>query len=347
MMTFIVPRRRCAAVCWIVLAMGTCTTEGAAAPPPASARWLQPQDWKRDTEGPIIKLGDDGAFDDMHIFAPCVAWEDEQFRLWYCGSRGTVKERVFRLGLATSKDGRVFEKHLDNPVFEFGDGKHSILTPTLLRNADGSLLREDGQMRMWFSATDFSSSGVHNLHESQSRDGIHWTAPSEPQLSGVYAPTILKDGDVYHMWYTDVAAEPWKFRHAQSADGRNWDVTKEPVLRIGQAWEQGRLFYPTVVKSGDQFLMWYGSYWSEFEGKTAIGFAVSNDGINWYKNPHNPVFRPDPSHDWESHYTTSQSILQLPDGSWRIWYASRKKPPFRNKYFAIGTARWKGLESPN
>lgn len=26
---------------------------------------------------------------------------------------------------------------------------------------------------------------------------------------------------------------------------------------------------------------------------------------------------------WESHYTTSQSLMQLDDGSWRIWYASR------------------------
>ena len=32
--------------------------------------------------------------------------------------------------------------------------------------------------------------------------------------------------------------------------------------------------------------------------------------------------------------------LALPDGSWRIWYASRPAPPFDHKYFAIGTASW-------
>ncbi|MBM4049587.1 MAG: hypothetical protein FJ279_31210 [Planctomycetes bacterium] len=52
------------------------------------------------------------------------------------------------------------------------------------------------------------------------------------------------------------------------------------------------------------------------------------------------VFGPEPSRAWESHYTTSQSVLRLPDGSWRLWYASRPKPPFDHKYFAIGTARW-------
>ena len=43
--------------------------------PPEIARWLQPQAWERDTEGPILELGEKGAFDDMHIFAPCVALE--------------------------------------------------------------------------------------------------------------------------------------------------------------------------------------------------------------------------------------------------------------------------------
>jgi hypothetical protein len=33
--------------------------------------------------------------------------------------------------------------------------------------------------------------------------------------------------------------------------------------------------------------------------------------------------------------------MRLPDGSLRMWYASRKKPPFLNKYFAINTALWK------
>ena len=94
-------------------------------------------------------------------------------------------------GLAASDDGRQFQKHADTPVDSFGDDKHSILTPTLLRNADGSLLRENGQLRMWFSATDFSGgSGLHTLHESFSDDGFNWSRPSEPLLNDAHAPTI-------------------------------------------------------------------------------------------------------------------------------------------------------------
>ncbi len=318
---------------------------GDAAPPEKIARWLQPQQWERDTDGPVIELGEAEQFDDMHIFAPCVAHLDDEYWMWYCGSRGKVAKRVFRLGLATSRDGRTFTKHAANPVYEFGDGKHSILTPTLLRNPDGSVLREDGKLRMWFSSTHFASKkGVHSLYESRSDDGLQWSPPGKPQLSGVYAPTILKMTDGYRMWYTDVSSEPWKFRHARSSDGVKWEVTEKPVMRIGQEWERGRLFYPTVVYSDDVFLMWYGSYWSEHDGKTAIGFAASKDGLTWHKNPHNPVFGPDPERPWESHYTTSGCVMQLPDGGWRMWYASRTKPPFKHKYYAIGTARWKGLD---
>lgn len=308
--------------------------------------WLTAQAWERDTSGPIVSLGAAGEFDDVHIFAPCVALLDHSYHLWYCGSRGAVAERVFRVGLATSSDGKQFDRHANNPVLEFGDGRHSIMTPTLLRHTDGIPIREMGKLRMWFSSTDFldqgPQKGLHTLHESTSNDGISWSRPSRAQLENVYAPTILKDGDIYRLWYTDVSIVPWQFRHAKSSDGFEWTVDEIPVVSMDQSWENRNLFYPTVVKSDDVYLMYYGSYLANNSDKTAIGCAASLDGITWHKNPHNPVLRPDPEREWESNYTTSQSLIRNADGSWRIWYASRKKPPFVNKYFAINTARWAG-----
>ncbi|MCA9100127.1 MAG: hypothetical protein KDA63_03195 [Planctomycetales bacterium] len=309
-------------------------------------KWLGPQTWRRDVDGPVVSLGDEGDFDDTHIFAPCVALEDGRYRLWYSGSRGAVAERVFALGLATSDDGRRFNKHTDNPVFRVGDGRTSVLTATLLRDTTGRPIREDGRLRLWFSATDFAGGdGVHTLRETHSGDGVHWSAPSPPLLRDVYAPSVLRDDDAYRMWYTDVSEEPWKIRHATSDDGTHWSVDDAPVLVIDQPWEHGRLFYPAVVRADDAYLMWYGSYWSAESNKTAIGFAVSGDGRHWVKHPQNPVLRPDPARPWESHYTTSQSVIRLPDGRWRIWYATRKAPPFVNKYFAISTATWEGRDS--
>lgn len=307
-------------------------------------RWLEDQHWERDGDHPCLSLGAPGAFDDAHIFAPCVTYEGGRYLMWYCGSRGTVEDRVFALGLATSDDGVHFTKHPASPVLRFADGERSILTPTLLRHANGTVCREDGKLRMWFSSCSFpAGDGTHTLHEATSRNGRDWTPPSAALLAHVYAPTILKEGGVYRMWYTDVRREPWCFRYAESEDGRRWDVRAGAVLVLDQAWEHERLFYPTVLNVNGVYAMWYGSYSHHAAGeamKTALGFATSEDGCLWRKAPGNPVFGPDPTHDWESHYTTSQSVLRLPDGSWRMWYASRPAPPFVHKYFAIGTARW-------
>ena len=316
-------------------------SSAAAGVPAQLVPWMEAQTWVRDVDGPVVSLGPPGEFDDTHLFAPAVADTATGFQLWYCGSRGTVARRVFAMGLATSSDGRTFVKHPSNPVFRFGDGKHSVLTPTLLRRPDGSVLRENGRLRLWFSSTWFEGpSGRHQLHEATSADGIQWSRPSAPQLQDVYAPTVLRTSDGYEMWYSDVSAEPWTVRHATSADGIDWVVTEEPVLVIDQDWEHTRLFYPTVLKTENAYLMWYGSYSTHRPQTTSLGFAASVDGVHWHKHPQNPVLEPDPDRSWESHYVTSQSVMRLSDGRFRIWYSSRRKPPFVNKYFAIGTAVW-------
>tara|TARA_R110001592_G_scaffold45060_5_gene144329 strand:+ start:958 stop:1284 length:327 start_codon:yes stop_codon:yes gene_type:complete len=38
---------------------------------------LAAQAWERDHDGPILSLGEPGAFDDTHLFAPCVMEENE------------------------------------------------------------------------------------------------------------------------------------------------------------------------------------------------------------------------------------------------------------------------------
>ena len=317
----------------------------AVAEPPAELKpWLTSlQSWKHDTSGPIVSLGAAGEFDDTHIFAPSVVKRapDNVYQLWYCGSTNSVAKRVFHLGLATSPDGRAFRKH-QGPVLSIADGKRSVLTPCVLRNTQGFPILEGGELRMWFSSTWFEDpTGKHSLHETSSTDGITWSDPSPEQLLNCYAPSVLKTGRLYQMWFTDISQESWFVRHAWSEDGRKWRLTPEPAVVIDQAWERSRLFYPHVIKVGGVYLMWYGSYWTERPSTTAIGLAASIDGMKWHKHPKNPVHRPSPERPWESHYVTSHAVIREDDGSLRMWYASRKTPPHVNKYFALNTAVWR------
>src|SRR5262245_61578333 len=314
-----------------------------AQPPRELSKWLGPQRWERDVAGPILSLGAAGDFDDMHIFAPAVIHEKDPLLLWYCGSRGSRTARVFRLGLATSRDGKTFERHPKNPVLEFQDGTRSVLTPTLLRSGDGGVLRENGKLRMWHSAANLAKGGLHTLHETTSADGVAWAPPSPPLLDHVYCPTVLKTPKGYEMWYSDVSKRPWVIRHAASGDGRAWKVAERPVLQLSQDWEAEIVVYPTVLNIDGVYLMWYGSYYSAVRRQTtAIGFAASLDGLHWHKHQQNPVLIPDPKRPWESNYVGSGCVARLADGSFRYWYASRKAPPFENLYFALNTARWSG-----
>ena len=112
--------------------------------------WLTKQEWRRDTSGPVLSLGKTGTFDDTHIFAPSVAVVEGRFLLWYCGSSGTAHDlakvrvpdnRYFRLGLATSEDGKAFVRHGGGAVMSLEPSRRSILTPSVLRDANGGVLR--------------------------------------------------------------------------------------------------------------------------------------------------------------------------------------------------------------
>ena len=48
-------------------------------------------------------------------------------------------QRLFKLGLARSKDGVKFTRHSRDPVFSFGDDIHSVVTAAILKNPDGSV----------------------------------------------------------------------------------------------------------------------------------------------------------------------------------------------------------------
>ncbi len=110
---------------------------------------------------------------------------------------------------------------------------------------------------------------------------------------------------------------------------------------MDQNWEVKDRVYPMVIRADRLWVMLNGCYWND-DKHTALGFAVSKDGLPWTKHPKNPVFRPEPKHDWESNFTTSHTLLRLPDGSFYLWYAGCRQPPWSNLYFALGSARWVG-----
>ena len=53
--------------------------------------------------------------------------------------------------------------------------------------------------------------------------------------------------------------------------------------------------------------MWYSA--DGFYEPFAIGYASSEDGINWTKNPHNPIFQGKRTNYWECERNTAAQVL--------------------------------------
>ena len=114
-------------------------------------------------------------------------------------------------------------------------------------------------------------------------------------------PSVLKEGNTYRMWLT--GGDPRDPHHivvrvfaGQSPDGLSWEINPKPVLSPSsnpKAWDSLRTETPTVVKAGDTYHLYYTGF-DEAGGKTgysSIGHATSPDGIQWEKDPANPILK--------------------------------------------------------
>lgn len=108
-------------------------------------------------------------------------------------------------------------------------------------------------------------------------------------------PFVMKDGNAYKMWYGgyDESTEKTQIGYAESENGIEWRHHPNPVVPAGppSSYDAKDVETPTVLKDGDIYHMWY----SVTRGKESeeaiyqIAHATSQDGIQWIKDPKNPV----------------------------------------------------------
>lgn len=116
----------------------------------------------------------------------------------------------------------------------------------------------------------------------------------------VRAPSVVKDGDMYKMWYAGSDGSNWRIYYAYSLDGYTWikedntipansdyESTNGRVPRGGSGrGDRTHVQYSTVVSSGDDLVIYYGG----------------SDGSNWR------IYRADIKNDYPIKVT-------MPEGS--------------------------------
>ena len=203
--------------------------------------------------------------------------------------------------------------------------------------------------RIWYWDSEFinfsacnSATTICMIRTASSVDGINWIQDTETiqdasnplfanagSNAGSFGPADIlyypenpstldltePFNNKYVMYYSVVASGSPRFEQialAVSNDGINWSkVGPEVVLPHGNPgdWDY---YYATVGAvvvqlAPNNFVMWYsGGFEQSYQG---IGCATSTDGINWTKNPNNPVFDVDDNVAWRNRRTYNPWVL--------------------------------------
>ena len=115
----------------------------------------------------------------------------------------------------------------------------------------------------------------------------------------------------------------------------NWTkYPGNPVLPAGQsgAWDRHK-FMPSIIYNADslRYEMWFSASVGPSVGwrPYRIGFAISDDGINWAVHP-DPVLTPGLAGDWDS-YTVEGEFVIRENGQYKMWYSSGGANYYQNK----------------
>ena len=104
-----------------------------------------------------------------------------------------------------------------------------------------------------------------------------------------------------------------------------------PVLDLGDTWDDTHVYAPNVLFNGTKYQMWYAG----FDGSNdRIGYATSNDGIDWNKHD-NPVLDLGESGTWDDTHVAHANVLfdgTDPDAPYKMWYTGNDGKNLRIGY---------------
>ena len=136
---------------------------------------------------------------------------------------------------------------------------------------------------MWYGSTlswdSPNDEMIHIIKYAESKDGLDWKkkGPALPWSLGVAQafsrPTVLKESDQYHMWfsYREGGGDKYKIGYALSEDGINWHNCLQDGLPTSvEGWDSEMVCYPYVFRHKKEIFMLYNG---NNYGKDGFGLA--------------------------------------------------------------------------
>lgn len=120
--------------------------------------------------------------------------------------------------------------------------------------------------------------------------------------------------------YKDNPASGWNIGIAESHDLIRWNKVGEITPVPGEDYEKNGLCAPGASVKDGKVNLFYQTYGNG--AKDAICHAVSEDGINFKRNPTNPIFRP--NGDWNCGRAIDAEVCEF-KGKYYLYFATRDK----------------------
>ena len=231
-----------------------------------------PRRIKYEAEEPVLDIGPPGAFDDSGVNPSCVISVGGRLHLYYIGWQRC--ERVPYMlfsGLAVAGgETDEFRRHARVPVFDRTDAE------PFSRSAP-CVLAEHDSFRAWYWSCEswtVEEGWVHYnnvIRHAVSDDGVRWratehvcVAPDGALDYAVGRPWVIRDGDLYRMWYSirSRSRPSYRIGYAESADGLSW-ARRDSEVGIGPSadgWDSEMICHPCVVDvEGRRYLFYNGN----------------------------------------------------------------------------------------
>ncbi len=262
---------------------------------------------------PILARGAKGDWDGARIDPGGMVFHDGQFHMIFNAFSkwpGNVE-----MGYAVSSDGIHWEKQGDGPVFKTSDVPYAEVAAS----ASSLLVEDDGTWVLYFHVWQTRSASLGNGfigRATAAQPQGPWTVDPEPVLrmsedenewdgGQVSQANVHKTENGYLMYYTGADKKGYmRIGLATSADGIHWVkhddpattevsyANSDPLLAPkSDSWESNGIYQSRVVVTPDGWIMLYKSF-GLFPQNNGLGFASSEDGINWVKVEQNPLIFP-------------------------------------------------------